>query len=230
MKNVLITGANRGIGFEIARQLVKKDFHVIMTGRNEIKLSEALNKIKNEPASAEMLLMDVSDSSSISQAAQILSKRKMRIDVLINNAGILFRQDRSLLNEEIALIEKTLNTNAYGPLKVIRGILPLMVKPGKIINISSGGGSMSDPVGGWSPAYCVSKTLLSSITRQLAYELVGQNISVNAVSPGWVKTGMGGFFAKRSVEKGAETIVWLATEAPQQLTGKYFKDKKEILW
>jgi NAD(P)-dependent dehydrogenase (short-subunit alcohol dehydrogenase family) len=89
---------------------------------------------------------------------------------------------------------------------------------------------MSDPVGGWSPAYCVSKTLLNSITRQLAYELESKNISVNAVCPGWVRTDMGGKNASRMVEKGAETPVWLATEAPQELTGKFFRDKKQIPW
>lgn len=85
-------------------------------------------------------------------------------------------------------------------------------------------------MGGWSPAYCVSKTMLNAITRQLAYELSARNISVNAVCPGWVKTDMGGRHATRSVEKGAETVVWLASEARQELTGKFFKDKEEINW
>ena len=89
---------------------------------------------------------------------------------------------------------------------------------------------MTDAVGGWSPAYCVSKTLLNSITRQLAYELHQKNISVNAVCPGWVRTGLGGTGATRSLEHGAETPVWLATEAPQELTGKFFRDKKQIPW
>ena len=96
--------------------------------------------------------------------------------------------------------------------------------------ISSGAGSMSDEVATYSPAYCVSKTLLNAITRQLAHELKGKNISVNAVCPGWVRTDMGGMLASRSVAKGAETPVWLATEAPQSLTGKFFRDKEEILW
>jgi NAD(P)-dependent dehydrogenase (short-subunit alcohol dehydrogenase family) len=89
---------------------------------------------------------------------------------------------------------------------------------------------MSEPVGGWSPAYCVSKTMLNAITRQLAFELSARNIAVNAVCPGWVKTDMGGKYATRSVEKGAESVVWLASEARQELTGKFFKDKVEINW
>ena len=87
-----------------------------------------------------------------------------------------------------------------------------------------------ESVGGWSPAYCVSKTLLNAITKQLAYELEGKNISVNAVCPGWVRTDMGGTGATRSVEKGAETPVWLSSEAPQNLTGLFFRDKKVISW
>jgi NAD(P)-dependent dehydrogenase (short-subunit alcohol dehydrogenase family) len=105
-----------------------------------------------------------------------------------------------------------------------------MNNPSRIINISSGGGSMSDPVEGWAPVYCISKTLLNAITRHLALELVTRNISVNAVCPGWVRTEMGGKGSTRSIEKGAETPVWLAIEAPRELTGKIFRDKREIRW
>lgn len=230
MKTVLITGSNKGIGFEIARQLAKKDFHVIITGRNENRLTEALDTLKRENASTEMLVMDVSDAGSISRAARVLSERKMQVDVLINNAGILKREDRLLHTEAFGIIEDTINTNAYGVLKTARAFLPLMRTGGRIINISSGGGSMTDPVGGWSPAYCISKSLLNAITRHLAHELYDKKISVNAVCPGWVQTDMGGSGANRSVEKGAETPVWLASEAPHDVTGMFFRDKKQIPW
>ncbi len=229
-KSVLITGANRGLGFEIARQLGEKDYHVIITGRDEEKLSKALSMLESAGIKAEMILMDVDQESSIQKAAGILFMKNFRLDILINNAGINLKNDKSLISSELNKLEKIISTNCYGALQVTRAFLPLINNYGKIINISSGGGSMTDPVEGWSPAYCVSKTLLNAFTRHLAYELSGHNISVNAVCPGWVKTDMGGSSAPRSVEKGAETPVWLASEAPITLTGKFLRDKKEIAW
>ncbi len=229
-KSVLITGANRGIGFEIARQLGWKGFHLFISGRDEAKLSEAVNKLKREPVSAEMIEMDVSDDNSVLAAFELMSERKITFDVIINNAGISLREDRSLVKVDTEILKVLVDTNSYGPLRVIKAFLPLMNKPGRIINVSSTGGSMTEPVGGWSPSYCASKTLLNSITRHLAYELSLKKISVNAVCPGWTRTDMGGSAAPRSVEKGAETPVWLASEAPQELTGKFFRDKEEISW
>ena len=230
MKNVLITGANKGIGFEIARQLGQKGFHLIISGRDHSKLSDAMDKLKSENASAEMVILDVSSDESVKEAVETLKERKTHIDVIINNAGILLREDRNLKEQDFEILSKTINTNCNGPLRVVQGFLPLMNRPGKIINISSGGGSMSDPVGGWSPAYCISKTMLNSITRHLAFELMHEDISVNSVCPGWVKTDMGGKSATRHVEKGAETPVWLAAEITHKHTGKFFRDKTEIEW
>jgi NAD(P)-dependent dehydrogenase (short-subunit alcohol dehydrogenase family) len=229
-KTVLITGANKGIGFEIARQLCQRDFHVIISGRDRQKMNEALERIRSYSASAEMLLMDVASESSIKQAAAELAGQKVIIDVLINNAGIQLDEDRNLLQQDLNVMIKLVNTNSYGPLRIIIDFLPLMKRPGRIINVSSDGGSMTYPIGGWSPAYCVSKTMLNSITRHVAYELADEKISVNAVSPGWVRTDMGGSSAPWSVEKGAETPVWLAAEAPENLTGKFIWDKKVIQW
>ncbi len=140
------------------------------------------------------------------------------------------QRDHSLLNDNFTILQNTFQTNIYGPLHIIRSFIPLLRTPGKIINVSSGGGSMSEPVGGWAPAYCVSKSMLNALTRHLAFELTDRNIAVNAVCPGWVRTEMGGSGARRPVEKGAETPVWLATQAPQELTGQFFRDKKEIQW
>jgi len=230
MKTVLITGANRGIGFEIARQLLKKDFQVFISGRDEMKLSEALNQLKKEYSSVEMILMDVSSSESVKTAAKILANRNIQFDVIINNAAILHRNDYSLIVQNNEVLKTTIDTNCYGPMRVIHAFLSLMKTPGKIINLSSEGGSMSEAVGGWAPAYCVSKTMLNSLTRQMAHELVEKNVSVNAVCPGWVRTNMGGKTAPRSIEHGAETPVWLADEASHELTGKFFRDKVEIKW
>lgn len=230
MQTALITGANQGIGFEIARQLLKKGFHVIISGRDEMKLSEAVNELKSEFTSVEMVLIDVSNFESVKAAAQTLAQKNLQFDVVINNAAILLKEDISLIGHDDEILKTTINTNCYGPMRVIHAFLPLMKAPGRIINLSSDGGSMSDPVGGWSPAYCVSKAMLNSITRQIAFELSDKNIVVNAVTPGWVRTNMGGKSAPRSVDQGARTPVWLASDAPLDLTGKFFKDKSEIKW
>ncbi|HLN55354.1 MAG TPA: SDR family NAD(P)-dependent oxidoreductase [Bacteroidales bacterium] len=230
MKNILITGANRGLGFEIARQIYNAGYHVFLSGRSEEDLENAREKLLTGDQSVETVVMDVSSDDSVKHAAQLLYERRIMLDVIVNNAGILLKEDDSLLDDTSHTLITIINTNSYGPLRVVKEFIHLMNTPGRIINISSGGGSMSDPVEGWSPAYCTSKTLLNAITRHLAYELRETGISVNAVCPGWLKTDMGGRSAPRTVEKGAHTPVWLATEAPQELTGKFFRDKREIPW
>lgn len=230
METVLITGANQGIGFEIALQLLRKGFRVIISGRDEIKLSKAFQQLKGEFTSVEMVLMDVSNFESVKAAARTIAERNIQLNCLINNAAIMLKEDISLTGQDDEELKATINTNCYGPMRVIHAFLPLMKRPGRIINLSSDGGSMSEPVGGWSPAYCVSKTMLNAITRHLAFELSSQQIAVNAVSPGWVKTNMGGKSAPRSIEKGAETPFWLVSEAPIQLTGKFFRDQSPIDW
>jgi len=230
MQNILITGSNKGLGFEMARQFLLKGFHVIISGRDKDRLSEAFNQLNHENASIDMVVMDINEFESVKHAALIISQKNIKLDILINNAAILLKEDRSLIDHDDEILKTTINTNCFGTVRVIHAFLPLMKSPGRIINLSSEGGSMSELVGGWAPAYCVSKTMLNSITRHLAYELSGLEISVNAISPGWVKTDMGGKSAPRTVEKGAESVVWLATEAPQKLTGKFIRDKKEISW
>ncbi|MFI5205098.1 MAG: SDR family NAD(P)-dependent oxidoreductase [Flavobacteriales bacterium] len=230
MKTALITGSNKGIGFETARQLGKKGFHVIISGRNEKKLQEAIKKLESENILCAALLMDINDAEKINTAATVFQKMNIELDVLINNAAILLKEDLALSNQNEKILFDTLQTNCFGLVRVVYAFLPYMKTHSRIINISSGGGSLTDPVGGWAPAYCVSKTLVNSITRQLAHELSPKKISVNAVCPGWVRTDMGGEGAARPVEKGAETPVWLAVEASEKFTGMFFRDKKEIPW
>ena len=229
-KTVLITGSNKGIGFETALQLGKKGFRIIVSGRGENRLDEAWNKLKSSGIQADRLLMDVSDKDSIRNAATQFAKLDIKLDALINNAAILLREDSNLTTNSEEVFEKTIRTNCHGPLEVVKYFLPFMNTPGRIVNISSGGGSMTDPIGGWSPAYCVSKSMLNALTRHLAYELSDKKISVNSVCPGWVRTDMGGSGASRSVQHGAETPVWLVAEADQKLTGKFFRDRKVIPW
>ena len=229
-KIILITGACRGIGFETAKQLGRLGHCIILSGRNENDLNQAIQNLKDAQMDAQGLVMDVTSQESIRKASDIFGKQKLKLDVLINNAAVLFSEDDSILHGDETMQQLTFLTNSSGPLKVSRAFLPYMNSPSRIINISSSGGSMTGTVGGWSPAYCASKSLLNAITRQMAHELQAQGISVNAADPGWVRTKMGGASAPRTVSEGAATPVWLATEAPASLSGNFFRDKTEIPW
>lgn len=202
---------------------------MILTGRDESRLEKASRELQRYRSSLDVLYLDAADPKSITRAASRFGKLSLKLDVLINNAAISHRLGKKLINNPDHLILETFQVNGMGPLKIAREFVPLMNTPSRIINISSGGGSMTDPVGGWSPAYCVSKSLLNAITRHLAHELDDRQIAVNAVCPGWVKTDMGGRLAPRSVEQGAETIVWMATTESIP-SGKFFRDKKVIPW
>ncbi|HEY3249667.1 MAG TPA: SDR family NAD(P)-dependent oxidoreductase [Ignavibacteria bacterium] len=230
MKTVLITGANRGIGFETARQLGRLGFYIFLAARDDEKGKKAIDQLKKQNSDGMFVQIDVSNKESIQRAFEIVKNKTKKLDVLINNAGLSLKEDRNILNIDVKDINKLFSTNAIGPLLVIQIFNPLLKNGSRIINVSSGGGSMSDPVEGWSPVYCVTKSTLNSITRQIAFVMGYSNIAVNSVCPGWVKTDMGGRGASRPVEKGAESIVWLATEAPIKLTGKFIRDKKVIPW
>lgn len=218
----IVTGGNRGIGKEIARQLTAKGYRVIIGVRDPEKGAEAATE-----TGAEFLTLDMANEKSILQFAEKVKTDFGKVKVLVNNAGILDKADNRLLDVSAEIISQTLNTNSIGPLLLTRAMASNMIAGASVINISSGGGSMTDPVGGWAPAYCISKTLLNAITRQLASELQSKNITVNSVCPGWVKTDMGGKNAPRTVAQGADTAVWLATD-PHAATGKFYRDRKEI--
>lgn len=228
-KAALVTGANKGIGHEIAKQLAQKGFYVIVSGRDEERVRKSAENLQKQGLNVRPLVMDISDAQSVQKAKEEIEKIPLTIAVLVNNAGILLSEDKNIF-QDISILEKTIETNVYGAIRVTQAFLPLLEDGARIINISSGGGSLTGNVGGWAPAYCVSKTLLNSVTKQMAYFLSDRNIAVNCVCPGWVQTDMGGKNAIRTVEKGAETPVWLATEAPQNYTGLFFRDKKVIDW
>jgi NAD(P)-dependent dehydrogenase (short-subunit alcohol dehydrogenase family) len=229
MKTVLITGANRGIGFEAARQLAVRGFHVVIGARSEehgqqaVRLLEALGKIS-------LLVVDVSDSNSITAAASKFSSIG-RLDVLLNNAGIYPDEGISILTISREQITKTFQTNTFGALGVAQAFLPYLKKSpaARVINVSSGYGQL-DGLSANAPSYCLSKLALNGVTIMLSEALAEHKIAVNSMCPGWVRTDMGGSSAPRSVEEGADTAVWLATEADQHLTGKFFRDRKEISW
>ena len=233
MKTVLITGANKGIGHEVARQLAAKGFHVFVGARNAKAGRKAAEDIAKKCGKATFLEIDVADNDSVTTAAREFSNIEDHLDVLVNNAGIIVDGDDAILEISDDLFRKTmqyLETNTLGPLRVTRAFAPLLrkSKAPRVINVSSGGGQLTGGADGWAPAYCISKTALNGVTVQLAAAM--PKFAVNSVCPGWVRTEMGGENASRSVEEGADTIVWLASEAPQDLTGKFLRDRKEIPW
>jgi NAD(P)-dependent dehydrogenase (short-subunit alcohol dehydrogenase family) len=228
-KVILVTGANKGIGLEIVRQLAGKGYTVILTSRNEAKGIAAVAQLKNQGLSVDYVQMDITSEESIREAFTTVKAGFGKLDVLINNAAVLLKEDQSLLRNDLSILKQTIDSNAYAQLMVTKIFFPIISAGGRIIMTSSDGGSMSNSVGGWSPAYCVSKSFLNAITRHLAYELSNRKISVNAFDPGWVKTDMGGRSAPGSVEEGADTAVWLAT-TENISSGKFYRSRKEINW
>ena len=230
MKTALVTGANKGIGREVAQQLARKGFHVFVGARNAKVGRRAVDEIVKDGGNAVFLEIDVSDHDSVVAAEREFSKMADHLDVLVNNAGIVVDGDEAILEVSEDLLRKTLETNTLGALRVTRAFVPFLrkSKAPRVINVSSSSGQLTGGADGWAPAYSISKTALNGVTSQLAAAL--PKFAVNSVCPGWVRTDMGGESANRSVEEGADTILWLATEAPQSLTGKFLRDRKEIPW
>ena len=223
MKTALITGAYRGLGYEVARQLSERDWRVIITARKAKPGSDAAKKLRN----ASFLELDVNDAASVERCARELPD----LDVLINNAAIIADNDQDIVQISPRIIAETIETNALGALRVSQAFVPHLSRSsaGRIVNVSSGAGQLSD-MGTWSPAYAASKTTLNAITCLLAAALKDKGIAVNSVCPGWCRTEMGGSGAPRSVEEGAVGITWLAADAPQGKTGLFWRDRKVIPW
>ncbi len=231
MKTILVTGAAKGIGYAVAQGLAALGHHVILTARHEIAGENAARSLNQPGRRVDFVPLDIIHADSIQHAVPAVSALTGgRLDVLINNAALIAEGDDSILDISLPLVAHTLATNTLGPLAVTQAFLPLLKKSDapRIVNVSSGGGQLEDGMGTWSPAYCLSKTALNAVTGLLAAAL--PQFAINSVCPGWVRTDMGGADAPRSVEEGADTIVWLATEAEQGLTGKFLRDREVIGW
>jgi NAD(P)-dependent dehydrogenase (short-subunit alcohol dehydrogenase family) len=230
----LVTGANKGIGREIVLQLaVDHGFHVFLGARNAKAgrtSADELQKQAGEKGKITFLKIDVSNPQSIQHAADEMSRTVDHLDALVNNAGICLDEDEDVLKITPEIFDTTFRTNTLGPLLVAQAFVPLLKKSKapRIVNVSSGGGQLVDGADGWAPAYCISKTALNGVTSQLTAAF--PKFAVNSACPGWVKTDMGGSNATRSVEEGAAGIVWLAADAPQKETGKFWRGKKIIPW
>jgi NAD(P)-dependent dehydrogenase (short-subunit alcohol dehydrogenase family) len=232
----LVTGSNRGIGFEIAKQLAMKGIKVILTSRNSANGEAAVRKLARDGVKKVVAMeLDVSNQVSVDNLLDKVEKTFGRLDILVNNAAIFIdREDVVASNADLETVKATLETNLIGAWRMCKAFIPLMKKNGfgRIVNVSSGAGEFEYMAtsGGYWPAYSVSKASLNALTVMLASELKGTNILVNAVCPGWVRTDMGGPNATRSVEEGAATPVWLATMADGEPTGHNYYDKKQINW
>jgi NAD(P)-dependent dehydrogenase (short-subunit alcohol dehydrogenase family) len=227
----LVTGGNRGIGFEICRQLAKLGVRVILGSRDTAKGRAAAGKLIAEHLPVEARALDVVSDENIGQCMNWIRRDLGRLDILVNNAGIMVEDDDANPEREIQTIRDTMQTNVYGPLLLSRLAIPVMKsrRYGRIVNLSSGMGSLTEMGPGYI-AYRMSKAGINVVTRVLAAESQGLGILINSVDPGWVQSSMGGPGASRTVQKGAETAVWLATLPDSGPTGGFFRDRKAIAW
>ncbi len=226
-KIALVTGAYKGIGLEVVRQLAARGVRVFLTARQREAGEKAAASIQGD---VHFLVLDVSDQASIESAARSLARQSEHLDILINNAAILLDDGGNVLDLDGDTVLKTLATNTVGPMLVTQAFQPLLEQSTapRVINVSSGAGQLAEGLQDWAPAYSMSKTALNALTQHFAAAL--PRFAVNCVSPGWVRTDMGGASAPLSAEQGADTIVWLALDAPQNLTGRFLRERTEIAW
>jgi len=231
-KVAVVTGGNRGIGREIARQLAKSQLTVVIGSRDPAKGEKAVAELAAEGLQAATLQLDVVDTKSVRRFVEQVDKQFGAPSILVNNAGV-FPESQGAMVQDVptSIWRETLETNLFGAVRMCREVVPLMkrMKYGRIVNVSSGMGQM-EKMGAGSPAYRVSKAALNALTRTLAAEVAGDGILVNSMSPGWVRTDMGGPAATRTVEEGAETAVWLCMLPSNGPTGQFFRDRKPIPW
>jgi NAD(P)-dependent dehydrogenase (short-subunit alcohol dehydrogenase family) len=223
----LVSGANRGIGKEVARQLAGLGYEVLLGGRDGAKARAAAEEL-NEGAGGAVraLTLDVADEGSIEAAARHVRDEDGRLDVLVNNAGVGTDFGISGTAPDFDAVQRALDTNFFGAYRLTIALLELLRQSEhpRVVNVSSGMGGVAE-MGGWSPGYRVSKAAMNAMTRILSTELKDEGILVNSACPGFVNTDMGGpMGAKKPVEDGAKGIVWLATLPDDGPTGGFFRD------
>lgn len=228
----MVTGGNRGIGLEIARQLLMNDLFVVVGCRSQEKCDAALDALGGDGDTVAAYLLDVNDTTSVRAFVERVDRQHGKPGVLVNNAGVYPEsQEGRVEDTSTSLWRETFETNLFGAVRMCREVLPHMrkLRYGRIVNVSSGLGQLQQMAEG-SPAYRVSKAALNALTRTLAAEVAGSGILVNSMSPGWVETDMGGPDAPRDVVEGADTAVWLALLPSNGPTGQFFRDRKAIPW
>jgi NAD(P)-dependent dehydrogenase (short-subunit alcohol dehydrogenase family) len=230
VRSAVVTGGNRGIGLEVGRQLARDGFEVILGSRDPAKGAEAVELLGAEGLTARALALDVADPQSVADFGAELERDHEALDVLVNNAGGFYDTCETGVGADLDVVRDAFETNVLGAWRTTQACLPLLRSSGsaRIVNVSSGGGALTD-MGGGTPAYRVSKTALNALTRILAAELRGDRILVNSVCPGWVATDMGGP-GGRPVEDGAASVLWAARLPDDGPTGGFFRDGRRIDW
>jgi len=252
----IVTGSDRGIGFEVCRQLGERGYRVVLTGPNRKRGESAAAKLRRGGSDVVYHYLDVADEKSIQTLRKFVLKKFGRVDVLVNNAGVLLDEGRSeiegvltrrvkkrpkrvafgegpgVLEVDIEIMRATLEVNTLGALRMCQAFVPSMMKAGygRVVNVSSSRGQIHGMSDEGAPAYQMSKAALNAITLMAADAASGSNVQVNSVCPGWTRTTLGGPEAPQTVEEGAETIVWLATRPDSGPTGGFFQHKKRIAW
>jgi len=227
----LVTGANRGVGLEVCRQIALLGMEVILASRDAEKGRAAAAQLAANGVRVEPMQLDVRDEASIARLHADILSRYGRLDVLVNNAAVMPDSGIRLLDIPPDMMRGSWDTNTFGPLRLCQTFIPLMLQHnyGRVINVSSQKGQMESMAGG-SGAYRVSKAALNAVTAVLAAEVQGTNVKVNSMSPGWVRTDMGGPNATGSVEEGADTVIWLATLPDDGPSGGFFKKRQRLAW
>ncbi|HET9597957.1 MAG TPA: SDR family NAD(P)-dependent oxidoreductase [Anaeromyxobacteraceae bacterium] len=227
-RTALVTGANRGIGLEVCRQLAGRGLGVILTGRSAEGAAAAAEELRRGGLDVAGEVLDVASAVSVDACAGRLARQGVHVDVLVNNAGLYPPGD--LLTMSPDAIREAMDVHFFGALWAVRAWVPGMLERGhgRVVNVTSGYGSISEGLEG-PAAYAVSKAALNALTIRLAREARG-DVKVNAACPGWVRTRMGGSGAPRSVEEGADTIAWLATLPPDGPSGGLFRSRRQIAW
>jgi len=230
-KVAIVTGANRGIGFEACRQLSLQGIRTILTSRDDAKGQSAQHNLLQEGFEVIYHQLDVTDLDSIIRLRSFVDENFNQLDILVNNSGVFLDRGTSVFDLRLDILRETMEINFIGALNMCQAFVPLMRKHGfgRIVNVSSGMGSINS-MGGHSAAYKLSKATMNALTRIMADELKDDNILVNTMAPGWVRTDMGGPSAPRSLAQGADTIIWLATLPDDGPTGEFFEDRQSIPW
>jgi NAD(P)-dependent dehydrogenase (short-subunit alcohol dehydrogenase family) len=231
-RTAIVTGGNRGLGLEIARQLAGHDVFVVIGSRDPLKGERAAASLGGVDANVVSYPLDVNDTRGCRRFVEHVAKQHGAPGILVNNAGVYPEStDARVLDTATSMWRETFETNLFGALRMCREVVPHMrkLRYGRVVNVSSGLGQLQQ-MGEGSPAYRVSKAALNALTCTLAAEVAGSGILVNSMSPGWVQTDMGGKEAPRSVEEGADTAVWLSLLPSSGPSGQFFRDRKPIPW
>jgi NAD(P)-dependent dehydrogenase (short-subunit alcohol dehydrogenase family) len=227
VRSALVTGANRGLGLAIAHGLSVRGFAVVLGARDRASAEQARATF---PAGAqvELLVLDLARPERVSAALRELGERKLHIDVLVNNAGILPVGD--VLSTPDEVMREAMEVHFFGPLALARGLVPAMQARGfgRVVNVSSNWGSFASGLEG-PAAYSISKATLNALTLKLSRE-VGSHVLVNTMCPGWLRTRMGGDEAELSPEQGADTALWLATLPDGGPSGGFFRERTSHPW